>query len=205
MGDTMFLPRLLLLLSSCCLFAAVTPKRLELSDIFQLENASEPQISLDGKRIVYTRHSADIMKDTRPSNLWIVNFDGTGHRPLTSGSFAESTPRWSPDGSQIAFLSNRDGSFQIYRLFLDSGQVAKLTNVMESPAGIDWSPDGNLACCLRHVHGEGQPLPIGRPVDARRWLCHIRQLHNLPAIEEKPVNLRRSVAIREERNLRSIQ
>ena len=170
MGDTMFLPRLLLLLSSCCLFAAVTPKRLELSDIFQLENASEPRISPDGKRIVYTRHSADIMKDTRPSNLWIVNFDGTGHRPLTSGSFAESTPRWSPDGSQIAFLSNRDGSFQIYRLFLDSGQVAKLTNVMESPAGIDWSPDGKWLSFTMHVAEAARKIAtLPTPPEGAKW------------------------------------
>ena len=170
MGDTMFLPRLLLLLTSCCLFAAVTPKRLELSDIFQLENASEPRISPDGKRIVYTRHSADIMKDTRPSNLWIINFDGTGHRPLTSGSFAESTPRWSPDGSQIAFLSNRDGSFQIYRLFLDSGQVAKLTNVMESPAGIDWSPDGKWLSFTMHVAEAARKIAtLPTPPEGAKW------------------------------------
>ena len=170
MGDTMFLPRLLLLLTSCSLFAAVTPKRLELSDIFQLENASEPRISPDGKRIVYTRHSADIMKDTRPSNLWIINFDGTGHRPLTSGSFAESTPRWSPDGSQIAFLSNRDGSFQIYRLFLDSGQVAKLTNVMESPAGIDWSPDGKWLSFTMHVAEAARKIAtLPTPPEGAKW------------------------------------
>ena len=170
MGDTMFLPRLLLLLSSCCLFAAVPPKRLELSDIFQLENASEPQISPDGKRIVYTRHSADIMKDTRPSNLWIINFDGTGHRPLTSGSFAESTPRWSPDGSQIAFLSNRDGSPQIYRLFLDSGQVAKLTNVMESPAGINWSPDGKWLSFTMHVAEAARKIAtLPTPPEGAKW------------------------------------
>lgn len=116
--------------------------RLALSDVFQLELARDPQISPDGKRIVYVRAFADIMGDQRHSNLWIVNFDGSGHHPLTTGKFTDANPRWSPDGSQIVFTSNREGGTQIWRMFVNSGQTAKLTNVQESPAGVNWSPDG---------------------------------------------------------------
>ena len=150
MGDTM-LHRVFAVSLSLLSFASAANQRLELNDIFQIETAREPQISPDGKRIVYIRQFADIMKDTRPSNLWIVNFDGTGNRPLTSGNYIETAPRWSPDGSQLAFISNRDGAPQLYRLFLDNGQIVKLTNLIETPAGINWSPDGHWLSFTMHV------------------------------------------------------
>ena len=163
-------PAVLLLLTSSCLLAAGNTKRLELTDIFQLETASEPQISPDGRRIVYTRRFADIMKDARPSNLWTINFDGTGHRPLTSGNFVETTPRWSPDGSQLAFISTRDGSPQIYRLFVDNGQIVKLTNLTEPPAGINWSPDGHWLSFTMHVTGQERKIAaIPAPPVGAKW------------------------------------
>src|SRR5208283_2958406 len=78
----------------------------------------------------------------RVSNLWIVNFDGSEHRPLTTGTYSDISPRWSPDGTRIAFVSDRDGKSQLYVRWMDSGQTAKLTDVENAPAGISWSPDG---------------------------------------------------------------
>src|SRR5438067_1959627 len=73
--------------------------RFKTADVFKLEFASDPQVSPDGKRVVYVRNFFDVMKDRRRSNLWVVNADGTGHQPLTSGSHADASPRWSPDGT----------------------------------------------------------------------------------------------------------
>ena len=139
----MQLIRILALLSLTLAFTlAAAPSRLSLTDIFQLETAREPQISPDGKRIVYVRAFADIMGDLRHSNLWIVNFDGSGNRPLTTGKFSDANPKWSPDGSQLAFTSDRDGAAQIWRMWLESSQLAKVTNIQQVPGGINWSPDG---------------------------------------------------------------
>ncbi|MGD0506702.1 MAG: S9 family peptidase, partial [Terriglobales bacterium] len=102
--------------------------RLEPMDVFRVQVASDPQISPDGKRIVYVRQSADISSDRRVSNLWIVNFDGSEHRPLTTGTNSDTSPRWSPDGTRIAFVSDRDGKSQLYVRWMDSGQTAKLTD-----------------------------------------------------------------------------
>ncbi len=126
-------------LPPCASSAAGT--RLTVEDVFNMETAADPQISPDGKCVVYVRNFSDIMADKRRSNLWIINFDGTDHRPLTTGNYSDTSPRWSPDGSQIAYISDRDGAPQIYRLWLDSRQTAKVTSLTQPPAGIAWSPD----------------------------------------------------------------
>ena len=72
--------------------------RLTAMDEFQIQLATDPQISPDGKKIVYVRRFADSMTDKRYSNLWIINTDGTDHRPLTTGNRSDISPRWSPDG-----------------------------------------------------------------------------------------------------------
>jgi acylaminoacyl-peptidase len=116
-------------------------KPLTVQDVFNIQLATDPQISPDGKRIVYVRGFADIMTDRRHSNLWIVSADGSEHRPLTTGNHNDAAPRWSHDGSQILYISDRDGGPQIYRRWMDSGQTAKITNVTSAPSGAAWSPD----------------------------------------------------------------
>ena len=122
--------------------AAADVKKLKPMDYFELETAASPEISPDGKRVVYVRQFADVMEDKRRSNLWMVNLDGTDHRPLTTGKYTDSAPKWSADGSQIIFISDRDGQSQIYRLWVSTGQIAKLTSLTQAPSGLRWSPDG---------------------------------------------------------------
>lgn len=79
--------------------------RLTAMDFFNLQYARDPQLSPDGKRIVYVRHFADVTADKNASNLWIINVNGGEHRPLTSGVHNDTSPRWSPDGTQISFAA----------------------------------------------------------------------------------------------------
>src|ERR1044072_407365 len=71
--------------------------RLAAQDAFDLEFATDPQISPDGKRIIYVRQFSDIMSDKNYYNLWVINFDGTDNRPLTTGNRSDTSPRWSHD------------------------------------------------------------------------------------------------------------
>ncbi len=116
--------------------------RLTAMDAFNLEFASDPQISPNGKQILYVRQFAEIMSDRNLSNIWIINSDGTNNRPLTTGNRSDTAPRWSPDGTKMIYTSDQDGTAQIYLRWLDNGQTAKLTNLQFAPAGINWSPDG---------------------------------------------------------------
>src|SRR5215471_4497202 len=113
-----------------------TSHKLTVMDEFQLQLATDPQISPDGKKIIYVRRFADPLTDRRYSNLWIINVDGTDHRPITTGNRSDVSPRWSPDGTRVAFLSDADGKQQIYVRWMDSGQSARVTNLDQAPDAI---------------------------------------------------------------------
>ena len=115
---------------------------LDYMDVFELEYASDPQISPDGSRVVYIRNSMDVMTDRKRTALWMVDFDGENHRRLTYGSANESSPRWSPDGSRLVYVSREEGGAQIFTRWMDTGQTARLTQLPSAPSGIVWSPDG---------------------------------------------------------------
>ncbi len=128
---------------------------LQPKDVFQLEYATDPQISPDGTRIVYARISMDIMSDQRRSNLWIIGSDGSDHRPLTSGDKSAYAAAWSPDGGKLLYLSDADGSTQIYLRWMDTGQTARLAQLTESPRSLSWSPDGRWIAFSMLVKEEG--------------------------------------------------
>ena len=131
-------------------------------DVFELEVAQDPQISPDGSRIVYVRRGSDIMTDRARTSLWIMNFDGSDHRPLTDGTSSVSSPRWSPDGNRLMYVSNEDGSSQLFVRWMDTGQTAELTNVTESAGSYTWSPDGKWIAMTMFVDGES-PRPAAMP------------------------------------------
>ncbi len=143
---------------------AAAQQKLTPADIFQLEYAADPQIAPDGQSIVYVRQWQDPMTDRRYSNLWLVKADGSDHRPLTTGKFVESQPRWSPDGKRIAYLSNKDGAPQVYVRWLDGGLTQPVTNTMSPPTTPTWSPDGNWIAFLSLVRKPA--LVIGQPLAA---------------------------------------
>lgn len=112
------------------------------SDLWQLRQVADPQITPSGKHVIYTLTWPDKMNDAFYTNLWIVGTDGSDARPLTTGNFRDSSPRLSPDGKRLAYVSNRSGKAQIHVRWLDSGQEAQVTNLEQSPSGIEWSPNG---------------------------------------------------------------
>ncbi|GAB4194341.1 MAG: S9 family peptidase [Wenzhouxiangellaceae bacterium] len=111
-------------------------------DVFGLEWVSDPQLSPDGKQVVYVRNGLDIMTDNPASRLWLINADGSGNAPLTGRDVNESGAAWSPDGSRIAFVSEGPAGAEIYVSWVNSGKTHRLSQLNRSPSGLSWSPDG---------------------------------------------------------------
>jgi dipeptidyl aminopeptidase/acylaminoacyl peptidase len=142
---------LLMFLTANSIIAEENFSMFEPMDVFDLEWASDPRVSPDGKTIVYVRKSNDIMKDRERSNLWQVSTDGLDHRPLYSGLNNIRSPRWSPSGEKLAFISNDTGSQQIHVRWFDSGDTAVISQLQASPANLSWSPDGKWLAFTMNV------------------------------------------------------
>src|SRR4051812_30834305 len=123
-------------------------------DVFDLEWVTDPQISPDGRRVIFGRTRYDDMKDTRRTALWIASSDGSGMHALLSPNRQATSPRWSPDGRRIVFISTTEGKSEIVVRWIDSSREVRLAKLPESPAGLSWSPDGKRIAFLMFVAGE---------------------------------------------------
>ena len=141
--------------------------RLTLDLYIEMESVADPQISPDGKQIIYTRRWIDKVNDRRESVLRIMNADGSKNRYLTDGSSA----RWSLDGTRIAYLARGEpkGS-QIFVRWMDAeGATTQITRVAETPGSVRWSPDGKRIAFTMLVPSRDKwtvKLP-GRPEGAK--------------------------------------
>ena len=127
-------------------------------DVFNLEFVSDPRISPNGKQVIYTLNSNDIMYDKTNSNLWIIDVDGQNNRPLLSGKNNFSSARWSPQGDRIVYKSSVDGSTQLYIRWMDTGQTALISDLRKSPSALAWSPDGKYIAFTMSVEATKSKL-----------------------------------------------
>ncbi|HVW67995.1 MAG TPA: S9 family peptidase [Steroidobacteraceae bacterium] len=145
-----------------CGGAQAATRALEPQDLFGMQWASDPQIRKDGAQIAYVRTVNDIMTDGQTESIWLIDTATGAQTPLASGAGHYSSPRWSPDGAKIAYLSTApDGRTEIVVHWLHAG-TAVLTRLVEAPSDITWSADGKQ---IAFVMLEPAPGPtIGKPL-----------------------------------------
>ncbi|MGK0219964.1 MAG: dipeptidyl aminopeptidase/acylaminoacyl peptidase, partial [Planctomycetota bacterium] len=123
--------------------AAQEAKRpLVIDDFFQLKYVGNPHLSPDGQWIAYTQTTSDLKKDKSETRIWMIPSAGGEALPMTAKGSSASSPRWSPDGKYLSFLSKRgDGKTQVWALNRLGGEAQELTKVVQGVGGYEWSPD----------------------------------------------------------------
>jgi dipeptidyl aminopeptidase/acylaminoacyl peptidase len=113
-------------------------------DVYKLSGVGDPRVSPDGTTVAYAVWSIDRESAEYRSAIWLAPVDGSlPPRRFTSGSKRDTAPRWSPDATQLAFVSNREGEHaQLYVMPIAGGEPRKLTDLKEDVAAPAWSPDG---------------------------------------------------------------
>jgi dipeptidyl aminopeptidase/acylaminoacyl peptidase len=127
-------------------------------DLFNLEVATDPEISPDGRTIAYVRKSNDIMTDRARSTIWLIDVATGEQRPLLSGSGSYGSPRWSPDGTRLAYVAAEGASPQLFVRWMANGESARITGLPDSPGAIAWSPDGRRIAYTMFVPDKGPTL-----------------------------------------------
>jgi dipeptidyl aminopeptidase/acylaminoacyl peptidase len=129
-------------------FAQTALKPMTLVDVMNVPQVSDPQVSSNGREILYVLSQPNWKANKRIGHIWKVNSDGSGAMQMTSGTDGENSPRWSPDGKTIAFIAKRgtepDAAAQILLISDAGGEAQALTTHSTAVQNITWSPDGAM-------------------------------------------------------------
>jgi dipeptidyl aminopeptidase/acylaminoacyl peptidase len=123
-------------------------RRLTPDDLFKLIFVSDPRISPDGATIAYVRTVIEGETHEYRSAIWVVPATGGEGRPFTAGPKADTSPRWSPGGERLAFVSDRSGEKQLWVMEWAGGEARQLTTMRYGATGPVWSPDGKSLAFL---------------------------------------------------------
>ncbi|HEV8131685.1 MAG TPA: S9 family peptidase [Acidobacteriota bacterium] len=133
---------------------AAEKKHFTVDDLLRVRRVSDPQLSPDGKWIAFTISELVWENNTRNSDIWLISSEGGEPRQLTHSPKRDDSPRWSPDGKQLAFISSRDGSPQVWLMGLDGGEPRKVTSIGTGADALVWSPDGQHLAFVSEIYPE---------------------------------------------------
>lgn len=152
-------------LSSCVFGQAADKRPLTPDDYYTIKVPDDPMLSPNGKMVAFTIISADREKDRKETAVWLREVDGDSPARRLTGEESSSSPRWSPDGESIAFLSARHdpqtgtvGKAQVYLLSLHGGEPRPITKLKNGVTYFQWSPDGSKLVCVSRI-GPSDSLP----------------------------------------------
>ena len=146
----------LVFLILCFCLNAETKRPMTPEDLYRIKNVTDPRVSPDGKWIAYTVSVPDIKANSFNSDIWIMPLAEGDSFQLTRSPKSDHSPRWSPDGSHIAFISSRDGVSNIYLMCLKGGEAKKITDSKTNLYSPIWAKDGKHILCGSRVLPEGK-------------------------------------------------
>ncbi len=134
-------------------------------DMLAMDRISDPQVSPDGKQVVFVLRVTDLEANKGRTDLWLVNVNGSGLSRLTSHPAADNNPRWSPDGKFIYFLSTRSDSSQVWRISVAGGEAEQITREPLDVGALVVSPDGRNMAYSLEVFPESSPAETKKRLD----------------------------------------
>lgn len=165
----------LLALAWACAVSAAERRLLTVDDVNAVREVSDPQLAPDGQWVTYTVETADFAKDKQVTHVWMASWDGKRNVQLTNSDDSEHTPRFSPDGKYISFLTARDGDDvpeQVWLLDRAGGEALPLTGFNGDVVDYEWSPDGKRLALIvadedphRKKKGEEDKTPPSIVID----------------------------------------
>jgi dipeptidyl aminopeptidase/acylaminoacyl peptidase len=137
------------------------------ADLFGLSIAADPQISPDGRTIVYVRRTGDVMADRMLSSVWLIDVASGRQSPFSPQG---SNPRWSPDGTRIAYAAGDGEGTQLFVRWIATGASARVTSFPGDPQALAWSPDGTRLAYVATVPGEATKIGTAPPKpEGAKW------------------------------------
>ena len=110
--------------------------------ILSLKHAGTPEISPDGRWVAYTIRETNWDENAYETEIWLADVRTGASRQLTNAKKSSQSPAWSPDGSKLAFLSDRTDKQQIYLINPQGGEAEAITSLEDGVGRFAWSSDG---------------------------------------------------------------
>ncbi|MCG6988772.1 MAG: S9 family peptidase [Gemmatimonadetes bacterium] len=154
--------------------AAQQKRPMTFEDFIGFPVPGAPQIAPDGKAVVYTVTTYSLKDNKGTTRIWMAPLDGGAPaRELTAGPGSDSDPRWSPNGSELAFVSTRSGTPQVWVLPMAGGEARQVTDLKTGASSLVWAPDGRTIYFVSDLEwppkSKLDSLEDGYPTDARMW------------------------------------